>query len=354
MNATSLEGLSAETRPVAAGASTPRLALLEVARWIAIYAIVWLHAVRSDILRPSTVLTRFAVPFFVGACVYLVFQSVYRNPQRTFIGYGWSRFLRIYVPFLGWSAVYLGFKALKSVSLPDQPNEYPQGLEVLWTGTFYHLWFMPFILLVSLAAFLVAKMVSKVEALRWPVAIGSLAAGVALTVPAVTDAIGSNDSSWQYVVDAIPAMFWAMTLALAFRPAAALPTPTPAHCTGRVSPCPCRLLMDISVFAGSMIWLAIYGRSAFCENLAGLSLLLIALRPTDSPFLRRVGQFPSLAYGIYLSHMLPIKLFESVGAWRGFLPCWQLDLVIFLASAGAATFLTFLLYQSRWTRWLVG
>jgi len=382
MNATRLEAVPAETRPPAA---TPRLALLELARWIAIYAIVWLHTVQSDLLRPSTVLTRFAVPFFVAACVYLIFQGVHRNPQRTFVRYGWSRFLRIYVPFLGWCVIYLAFKVLKGVFFPNQPNEYPHGWEVLrilWTGTFYHLWFMPFILLVSLAAFLVAKIVNQLAWLRWPVAIGSLIAGLALTVPAVAEAGGWEDFPSQYVVFAMPAMFWAITLGLAFRPSIESRTHSTPHapredggeqphaereeyirisdaqclatpnCPGSAL-CSCRFPVDILFFAGNMVLLGILGRSSLCENLAGISLLLIALRPADSPWLRRVGQFPSLAYGIYLSHLLPIKMFDSLATWQGLSPSWQLDAAVFLASAAAATLIAFVLNQFRWTRWLV-
>lgn len=56
---------------------------------------------------------------------------------------------------------------------------------------------------------------------------------------------------------------------------------------------------------------------------------------------------------IYFSHLLPIKVFEAIGASRGFSLSWQLDLSIFLASAVAATLICLILYQSRWTRWLV-
>jgi len=342
MSASDLDTVSAEIRSTAVQASSPRWALLEIARWIAIYPIVWLHTVRSESLGASTALTRFAVPFFVATCVFLVFQGVWRKPQRTFVQYGYSRFLRIYVPFLAWSAVYLGFKAVKSAFLPDLPNEYPAGLEILWTGGFYHLWFMPFIFLVSLAAFLVAKIVSRAESLQWPVAIGSLAAGLALSLPAVADAITRNHPSWELVVDALPAMFWAMAAGLAY---------------GRDQRQPWegfhRLRVDVLLFLGSMIWLGAFGRSALIENLAGVSLLLVAIGPVDYPVLRRLGQFPSLAYGIYFSHLLPIKIFEAIGARRGLSPSWQLDLSIFLASAVAATLISLILYQSRWTRWLV-
>jgi hypothetical protein len=82
-------------------------------------------------------------------------------------------------------------------------------------------------------------------------------------------------------------------------------------------------------------------------------MLLIALRPTNAPLLLRFGQLPSLAYGIYFCHLLPIKICESLAARRGFSPSWTLDLVIFFVSAAAATLLAWMLYRWRWTRWLV-
>ena len=169
---------------------------------------------------------------------------MWRKPERTFVEYGCSRFLRIYLPFLAWSAVYLGFKAAKSRLLPDQPNDFP-GIEILWTGSFYHLWFMPFILLVSLAAFLVAKFVHGRESLRWPVAIVSLAAGFALSVPSVAAAITPNGDPHpvDYMIDALPAMFLAMTAALAYGCKRGQPWPNFY-----------RFRFDVLLFVGSMIW----------------------------------------------------------------------------------------------------
>jgi len=330
--------------------SAPRWPLIDLARWLAIYAIVWLHTVRSESLLRSTVLTRFAVPFFVAACVFLVFQGVWRKPQRTFVQYGRSRFLRIYLPFLAWSAVYLGFKAVKSVFLPDQPNDYPTALEIFWKGSFGHLWFMPFILVVSLAAFLVAKMVHGREPLRWPVAIGSLAAGMVLSVPAVAAAVTPSDFTCSLMFDALPAVFWAMTVGLLY---GGKQERLPTSCCRADGPL---AVLYVLLFVGSMIWLGTLGasdRSMLRENLAGVSLLLVALHPADSPMLCRAAQFPSLAYGIYFSHMLPIKVFEALGARRSLSPSWQLDCAIFVASAVAATLLAWILYRSRWTRWLV-
>jgi surface polysaccharide O-acyltransferase-like enzyme len=328
-----MSGSGPNSTPASAAAvNATRWPLLDVMRWPAIYAIVWLHTV------PWNALTRFAVPFFVAACVFLVFQGVRRKPQRAFVEYGWNRFVRIYVPFLAWSAVYLGFKAIKSRFLPNQPNDFP-GIEVLWLGSFYHLWFMPFILLVSLVAFLVAKIVNGRERLQWPVAIAALVAGVALSIwisPGATNA-GPLD----YMADALPAMFWAMTIGLVY-----------SRAERRLPAIMHRGYLDVLLFVGSMAWLAVFGRSGPAENMAGASLLLISLRPTDSATLSRAARLPPLAYGIYLSHMLPIKICEALAARSGLELTWQLDCGIFLVSAVSATLIAWLLYQSRWTRWL--
>jgi surface polysaccharide O-acyltransferase-like enzyme len=356
--------------------SSPRWPLLDVARWPAIYAIVWLHTMgsphsaRTEYLDWSTVLTRFAVPFFVAACVFLVLQGVWHKPQRTFLQYARNRFLRIYVPFLAWSAVYLGFKLVKGRFLPGQRNDFP-GIEILWTGGFYHLWFMPFILVVSLAAFPIAKIVHGCEWLRWPIAIGSLAAAVALSTPVVAAAIAPDYSAYHnatdarqtisratsdhqatvqacnLMVDTLPAMFWAMAVGLAFGGGQVR---SPAGSRRIDKPLAASQLL---LFVGSMVWLGAFGRSALMENLAGVSLLLIGLYPTDSRVLCRVARFPALAYGIYLSHMLPMKVCEALATRRGLSPSWQLDCAIFLASAIAATLIAWILYRSRWTRWLV-
>ena len=55
-------------------------------------------------------------------------------------------------------------------------------------------------------------------------------------------------------------------------------------------------------------------------------VLLIALRPPASALLRRFGSLPSVAYGIYFCHLLPIKICESLATRRGLSMSWQLDL----------------------------
>ena len=56
--------------------SRPRRVFFDAARLLAALAIVWLHAIRSPALLPSTSLGRFAVPFFTAAAVFLICESL--------------------------------------------------------------------------------------------------------------------------------------------------------------------------------------------------------------------------------------------------------------------------------------
>ncbi len=146
------------SRPAKSAAINSRIAWLDFTRLAAAYSIVWLHTPRSPQLTHWTVLGRFAVPFFTAGAVFFVIDGLRRQPQCTLREYTVNRFRRIYVPFLAWSLIYLVFKAGKKLALPDEPNDF-SGIEVLWTGTYWHLWFMPFILLVTLGAFAMGQKV---------------------------------------------------------------------------------------------------------------------------------------------------------------------------------------------------
>ena len=113
-----------------------RLELFDAARLAAAIGIVWLHTPRSVQLAHWSLLGRFAVPFFSAAAVFFVIDGLRRQPHRSVRQYAFNRFQRIYVPFLAWSVIYLVFKWVKSLALPDQPNDFP-GVEAFWTGTFF-------------------------------------------------------------------------------------------------------------------------------------------------------------------------------------------------------------------------
>ncbi|HJT34497.1 MAG TPA: acyltransferase [Pirellulales bacterium] len=322
------------------GGDCPRWQRLDFARLAAAYTIVWLHTPRTPGLAASKALGRFAVPFFVFAAVFLVFDGIQRKPRRPWGEYFRSRLVRIYLPFLGWSGIYLLFKFAKGKLLPDQPNDFP-GWSILWAGSFYHLWFMPFILVSSLLAFAIAKAVMGRAGLQWLAAGAALAAGA--FVLAMPDSLLPPADENPMVIKALPSLCWAVTFAILYSRGLARWIDSPG----------CTLFAGL-VAVGCSAWVWQVGRDDLAETVAGLAVLIAALGEPTPGWMARLGNLGGLAYGIYLSHLLFVKSFESLANKLHAEINVALDLSIFAAAAVASTALTWALSRFRATSWLVG
>ncbi len=318
----------------------PRWAALDAMRLVAAYAIVWIHTVRAPVLEASMSLGRFAVPFFVFSAVFLTFEGLRRHPGRTFPEYARQRFVRIYLPFLAWSGIYLIFKGVKWMLLPNLPNDWP-GISILWAGSFYHLWFMPFILVVGLAAFGVGRAVEGKPRLASAVCLLAMALGFVLAVPPTISFAYSADQYVQLVLATMPAVCWAMALAIAY-----------GHPAAKRLESRAATVVGLAILAISTAWLWRYGYDSLAASLAGLGAMLVALTPGSNRWLSSAAQLGPLAYGIYLSHLLFIKILEAAAAKLGLGVMWQLDVCVFLTSAVLSTLLAWWLSRWRPTRWL--
>jgi len=106
------------------------------------------------------------------------------------------------------------------------------------------------------------------------------------------------------------------------------------------------------ILAISTAWLWRYGYDSLAASLAGLGAMLVALAPGSNRWLLSAARLGPLAYGIYLSHFLFIKILEAAAAKLGLDISWQLDVCVFLASAVPSTLLAWWLSRWRPTRWL--
>jgi peptidoglycan/LPS O-acetylase OafA/YrhL len=314
--------------------------MLDFVRLLAAYGIVWLHTPHTVEFSYLSLLGRFAVPFFTATAVFLAWEGLARNGQRTLRQYAWSRFLRIYVPFLAWSLIYLAFKFAKARLLPDQPNDFP-GIDFLWLGSFYHLWFMPFILLATLATFCLGRLVRGRPIWEELTFVGCLLVGwqicwlpQAYTLQTV--------SFGTLVIDTLPAAFWGVALAIAY-----------SHNHGRFLRRPVIGALALVIMLAFMTGIFLFGRNRLAENFAGFALLIFALADWRVPWIARIAKFGALAYGIYLSHLLFIKVLEALETKLGISESLASVCVVFVIAAACSTALAWALCKHRYTRWLV-
>ena len=133
-----------------------RLPAIEAWRFAAAAGIVWLHTCAYEALPNAGNLGRFAVPFFSALAMYLLYQSIRRNPDQDFFSFATRRTRRIYLPFLAWSVIYLLAKNLKRHFVSHQPPV-PPGWSFFIAGTSLQLWFLPFLLVATVIMFPVCR-----------------------------------------------------------------------------------------------------------------------------------------------------------------------------------------------------
>lgn len=337
-----MNAATAATLPSAAPAVAlpQRRVLFDAARYVAAIAIVWLHTPSSAALQSSVAIGRFAVPFFTASMVFFVLESLTRGNRRTFGEYVSNRFTRLYVPFLAWAGVYLLFKLVKLKLAPNQPNDFP-GLSALLTGGFYHLWFLPFALVVSLVTFVVGwGLLKSASAERWAAIASAFAAALLATLPmpAIFRVCGPCAEYWWM---ALPAALGGLAMFVAWHQGGVRRMQsTPASLAG----------LAATLLATAWTWHV--GRSSAAETVSGLGFMLFALGTWNVSGLQRLAAFGPLAYGIYLSHLLFIKTCESLLTKYHWQPSVLTDVSTFVIAAAGSTLLAWLLTRNPSTRWL--
>jgi surface polysaccharide O-acyltransferase-like enzyme len=315
-----------------AAPATARFARLEMLRLVAALAVIWIHVPRSPELGWTTVFCRFAVPLFVAGAAYFAVKAATKPLSSR--DYVLTRVQRIYVPFLAWSAVYLLFKVAKARLLPDQPNDFP-GVEFFWTGGAYHLWFMPLVLIVCGASFLLARAVRTKGMTTAATIAAMLALAISLT-PAPT-----SDDALQLMWEALPAGILGWIMGVTDSTWKWLPLPRAAQIV-------CLLLI-----AGIVVGEAALGRQLTAEALLGGLVLCLALSPAATRPEQHLAPLGRLAIGVYFVHLLWVKVIEALTNIMHYETCWQMDLFTFTATALLSLVTVVVLARQRATAWLV-
>src|SRR3954462_7074517 len=140
---------------VAAEAGTSRrFVALDAMRCLAAAGVVFVHSIQSPRLIPFAEIGHLSVPFYLFVALFMLGRSSEREPQRSGRAYLIGRFKRLYLPFLLWSVIYGIARSVKRVTVSGQ-SPLELSPRIFWSGTQYHLWFLPFLLAVSVIAALV-------------------------------------------------------------------------------------------------------------------------------------------------------------------------------------------------------
>ncbi len=319
--------------------NSQRFVGIDLMRFVAAVSIVWLHTVNSTLLQESSVLGRFAVPFFTVAAVFMIFVSSSKKPQPSFWNYANRRFTRIYVPFMLWSLFYLIVRAInRIVSSSDAPLI---GNDILWTGTTHHLWFLPFILVVSLITFPLTRLVVGETRAKALLFVLSIALSVSLFIWRIPNPYVTLGYTGALSYEVLPAVFFGIVVSLIY-----LSSKQHWITSGYIA------TFGFIIFLSALTILLSSGRNILVENIAGLGAFLLALYPFQTKVANRLQALGDMSFAIYLVHIVFVEGMQDMAALVHLTQSAGLDLFIFITSVLLSIGAAWLLQRTAYAKFL--
>jgi len=287
----------------AAGRHLPALALM---RFIAVAGVIWTHACGQIKWMGSGFdfadAGRFGSAFFTQCSVFLVMLKAFQRSDLSPSENAAGRFRRVYVPFVLWSLIYAFNIQFRHLILPDT-EAFEWDIAILWNGSVYHLWFLPFIFIVGIILFGFAKWLLSHSRLAIPCALALVMAGSAcgaIFLHVDPDTF-PRDYMFRLAWNRMPSVCWAAAFAIfyQFGGSEILRTRT-------------LLVFGAALLALSITALGIRPYWHPFENLAGVAGLMMGLSVLNEARLDWATPLARLTYGMYLCHLLFLGLFRTV------------------------------------------
>lgn len=275
------------------------------------------------------------------ASIFLVFYSLKRSSNITFLSYFSSRFNRIYIGFLFWSVMYYAIRLISAGLLSKAPPSI-SIIILFWDGTAHHFWFLPFIFLASIAGFLVQRITRNLHVGYW-IILGICAfLGLGLAVIYPVETLTINDYTARLSFAALPSVFLGISFTMAYNR-------LPAELFDR----PLLTSLGLLLWIGGMALLFAYGRNNLLETLSGFGLLLASLNHFKTPFILRFARYGGYSLGIYIIHLFFVEGYQDAARLIGWYPAWHLDITVFILTIlSCAGVLLFIKKRMKFHWWL--
>jgi peptidoglycan/LPS O-acetylase OafA/YrhL len=303
--------------------SRPRLAGVDAMRWIAAVGVVVVHCGDKQPAAEfvGKFFLNFAVPFFYAAGAYFLVRETLITGEQPRLA---TRLRRLLVPYVCWSAIYLGARLAKGVLLGSVEHRAPWSTEgwrvVFLGGAAVHLYFLPVLALGLITGWLLAPV------LRW---LAKRPAGLAFAVALAWGGFLAFDQ-WEVPRSIPPGLLTALrclSAMLIFGPylLASVMLQLALEAAGDVAGLQSRRIIlpaALVVFVG-MNTAFTFGWLDWDWTLVGWLLafpLLLAALAWRADFARHpsVAAIMPLSFGVYLVHHLVIEAFRMGARLLGF------------------------------------
>jgi len=350
-------------------ARSEQILAVDALRFVGIAGVVWAHCVGEQ-LGQAYVLGRFGTPLFAFISAYFLALTVQKARYVDLSSYASARAEYLLLPYVAWCIIYYCMMYMKCILLGGA--SFPElRFSQLLTGTAYHLWYLPFLMAANVIAFpilkrslrsersrrrlvvgllvlmpLLALLPKPVEVQREVSSAGSLAGGQAVRVGPfdlrglhrdVVDTLGWVEESWGRLPSFLLGLAVGMGAAGFRRFTCSLWRSVGLG-----------LIMAVGGIAGMWVW----GIGPAVQTLSGLGAGLIAFSPLRGPLIAWLAGLGRYSYGVYLTHLLFVNAFQTLGRGLNLPVTWWLCVIYLVLALAASLAFTALLQLSPYTRWL--
>jgi peptidoglycan/LPS O-acetylase OafA/YrhL len=295
--------------------SSSRYIGLDLFRVVAIYGVVLYHFYSIAGSHPSLHwlirLRDCTFPFFVISSFFVLTISFERNQERSFREFFLRRFLRIWIPFIIWTVLYLGFWNVFAPLIRREPINWHSSLAMLLSG-YSHLWFLQFIFIGSLLLFPLLRFFTRNKQFYWQFSLLCFTTGLLLMFflrPLLIDHINCG---WLPQLDGNLRGFIERTIN--YLPYIPLAIGIGLLADEIVALYRRRLFRTLTLLAVA-VWMCIYlGIPAipFNREVYSLVVFVALLRPLAKFSFRSLCTIAEYSYAIYILHMWILLITVSV------------------------------------------
>lgn len=312
-----------------------RIASLDAMRFFAALSLVWIHTVESPLFIRYSVLGRFGLSYFIIVSMWLLGQSVRKQPHRGWGEFAWKRTRVLYGSFLLWNAVYLVARFTKH-GVFQGGSEIILDRYLLVAGTSLQLWFLPVILAAGLLAYPLVRSTAHRPAAMAACSVLLLIAAVPLSfVPLPQTGHVSATHLYSAIILSSPAICVSLAMAVGY--------PLMADTFKRRR----SMIAGAAVFFTALGFMFFNGYHPAMQALAGLGAFVFCL-PIPSRWVPSVlAHLGKWSFGIYLIHSLWSEALQAI-LTRADIPVSPLrDLSIYAATLAASIVSSYLLRNTR-------
>ncbi len=284
---------------------------LELLRIFASIGVVFFHL--SNVLGFS-----FYKYGYTGLIVFLLISTtllfIKDKSEEDFLIYAQKKANRLLLPFLGWSIFYLAILIYMDGIRQTINNS---SISTLFAGTYYHLWYLPFIFLISILSYWLNEHPAgkKIKSLTLESLL--LLSIISFFLQSMVTSVFDFPSPWQQWITSIPTIFLGLSIAQSIKVRNKYRNPIASK-------------IPIQFALGTLVLLMAH-RLGFHKladnNMYALSYLFGVLafyfsffvKPSTSRSINSINSVSSLTLGVYLIHpfviLFAIKFFSETPFW---------------------------------------